>query len=460
MADLLRNSRLFALPHPLPVPIKPSTRLLPRTSAAASIVDSDTATLPHPTHAAIETTEGSLARGDWGLKRPLPLRSTTRTSTPSIKIDNLDSIDYITDFSSASDLVRTLEKVQELDISVSVLSRDRRLSNYQPPPKSVFESEVDNTAVAANSGQERWKFTGPYLAGQNAGEFNDYLARKVKGRKSDFREFLRQRLIRSQAAVRQQEMPESGEELGSVEVTEEEVDGFVKRLRKDQAAMHRLLRDFLDLPRDQSNKAQSTYDDQGPPITHPSAGLSYLRTSSHTFNHPVNGPQEDKSPVLGRVLKPQSIARQEKSKAVLSVAGVAVEDPRQPFTKVDETPGIAQLDPDMVGGGKIWLQPKRASIDVKGRINIEVKRADKNAIDVLTADRGESQPDELPAAAIEAATNRDVPDLAPLRTGTARGPLTYGLGDVPTSGRAKPFEGQSDITALLGQALRGGKKTP
>lgn len=459
VADLLRNSRLFALPHPLPPPTKPSTRNFPNRTAVSSIFDSDTATLPHPTHAAIETTEASLVRGDWGLKRPLPLRSTTRTSTPTIKIDNVDSIDHITDFYSAADHVRTLEKWQELDMSLSVIPRERRASSYQPPPKSVFEPELDNTAVDSSSGQERWKFEGPWLAGQNDGEFNDYLERKVKRRKTDFRDFLRQRLMRSQAAVRQQEMPESSQEVGTAEITEEEMDMFVKRLRKDSDTLHRLLEEFLDLPRDQSDKPQSTYSEQGPPATHPSAGLSYLRTTSHTFNHPVNGPQEDKSPILGRVLRSQASTGRAMMKAIVGVAGVATEDSRQPFAKSDEAPGISRLDPDMIGGGKIWLEPTRAGIDVKGGVRLQVKRAEKNAIDVLKADRGGPKEDELPAAAVEAAMNRDVPDLAPSRQGAARDTRGYGLEDVPTSERAKPFEGRSEITALLGRSLQG-RKTP
>ena len=468
MADLLRNSRLFALPHPLPLPAKPSIRDAPTSGAAASSFDSDTATLPYPTHAAIETTESSLARGDWGLKRPLPLRSTARTSTPTIKIDNVDSIDHITDFSSAADHVRTLEKWQEIDMPLSVMLRERRASSYRPPPKSVFEPEIDNTAVHPDSGQERWKFKGPWLAGQNYGEFSDYLERKVKNRKGDFREFLRQRLIRSQAAVRRREMlgngdgtergPES-EGMETMEVTEEELDMFVKRLRKNQDAMHRLLEEFLDLPREQSDNRLSTYNDEGPPTTHPSAGLSYLRTASHTFNHPINGPQEDKSPTLARVLKPQATTGRGKTKAMVGVAGVVAEDPRQPFATSDDLPEVERLNPDIVGGGKVWVQPKRADVDVKGRIKLGIKRAGKNAVDVLKADRGGFKEDELPAAAVEAATNRDVPDLAPSRQGAARGAQGYGLEDLATSERAKPFEGESDVAVLLGRALRG-KKTP
>ena len=476
-ADLLRNSRLFALPHPLPRTSRPS--IAPALGGGTSNFDSDTATLPYPTHAAIETTEESLARGDWGLKRSLPLRSTTRTSTPSIKIENIDSIDHITDFSSSADHVLTLQKWQEIDMPMSVMLRERRASTYQPPPKSVFESELDNTAIHADSVQERWKFKGPWLAGQNEFEFSDFLRRKVKKRKGAFREFLRQRLVRSQPATSRREMLEKGEQTEEalenvgqepVTVTDKDLDYFVKRLRKDQDAMQRLLEEFLDLPREQSAQraamGRPTYNDKGPPTTHPSAGLSYLRTAAHTFNHPIHGPQENKTPYLARVLKPQgSLGPSGRSggrkQAVVGVAGVAAEDSRKPFARGDDLPEVELLNPDMPGGGKVWVQPKRADIDVQGRIQLGTKRAEKNAVHVLMDDRGELKKEDLPAAAVDSATNREVPDLAPPRQEPALGSIGYGLGDVamPRSPRAKPFEEEGDVVGLLGRAWQG-KKSP
>ena len=474
-ADLLRNSRLFALPHPLPRPSKPS--IAPALAGLISNFESDTATPSYPTHAAIDTTEESLARGDWGLKRSLPLRSTTRTSTPSIRIENVDSIDHITDFSSAADHVLTLRKWQEIDIPMSVMLRERRASSYQPPPKSVFESELDNTAIHPDRVQERWRFKGPWLAGQNEFEFGDYLRRKVKNRKGDFRNFLRQRIVRAQAATSRRELLEKGEATEQVfkklrqkpvVVTDDDLDEYVKRLRKDQEAMHRLVEEFLDLPREQSAHRSAmgrpTYNDKGPPTTHPSAGLSYLRTASHTFNHPIHGPQDDKTPYQARILRPRGILGSRgrsasRKQAVLGVAGVAAEDPKKPFAHSDDPPEIEMLDPDIPGGGKVWVQPKRADIDVQGRIQLGLKRAEKNAVDVLMADRGDLKKEELPAAAVESATKRGVPDLAPSRQGAARDAQRYGLEDIAPqrSPRATPFEAGSDMAALLGRALQGKK---
>ena len=108
-ANLLRNSRLFSLPNPLPRPP------VSETYGAGISKASDTATLPYPTHQAIATTKSSLARGDWGLKRPIPSRShIVQTSDPVLRITQLDTIEHVTDFDSAADHVRTRQKWEEM----------------------------------------------------------------------------------------------------------------------------------------------------------------------------------------------------------------------------------------------------------------------------------------------------------------------------------------------------------
>src|SRR5947207_4919817 len=102
-ANLLRKSRLFALPPSLSPPVQPPT--------SSQVSESDTATLPYPIRAAIETPRSSLARGDWGLKRPLPSKSTTTSSSsPVVRVNYLDTFEHITDFESAADHTVTLEK--------------------------------------------------------------------------------------------------------------------------------------------------------------------------------------------------------------------------------------------------------------------------------------------------------------------------------------------------------------
>lgn len=63
-ANLLRNSKLFALPPALSLP--------PARPTAEPTATSDTATTLYPIKAALETPTSSLHVGDWGLKRALP----------------------------------------------------------------------------------------------------------------------------------------------------------------------------------------------------------------------------------------------------------------------------------------------------------------------------------------------------------------------------------------------------
>ena len=173
-ANLLRHSRLFSLPPPLPRPSH-------EPYSSSTVFDSDTSTLPYPTHAAIETTQSSLSRGDWGLKRPLPQKSTAATTTPTIRVAAIDSIDHITDYSSASDHALTLRKWQEMHIPISmpsVTSRQSQSRSFAGPAKSVFEDELNSTEASGEnlvSDKKRWKYKGPWLAGKTEGDFQDYV---------------------------------------------------------------------------------------------------------------------------------------------------------------------------------------------------------------------------------------------------------------------------------------------
>ena len=458
-ANLLRNSRLFGLPPPLPRPTADFT--------GVSNFESNTATTPYPTHASIETTDKSLGRGDWGLKRQLPLRSTTRTSTPVIRIGNVDSIDYITDFTSSADQSRSLEKWQELNMPVSAMTRERRATNYNPPPQSVFEPQYDSTAGEDNEAQ-RWKFSGPWLAGLEEGEFSDYLKQKVEKRKLEFREFLRRRLVKTEETRRRREMLEEGEALedpekseqGKLEVSEAALDMHIKRIRKNEPFMQELVNDFLDLPR--RNKFQTgslgraSYNDKGPPITHPSAGLSYLRTASHTFNHPLHGPQGDKPPVEARVLNPQGEFGKVRRRAVIGVAGVVTQDSKHPFSTGDDLAQVERFEPELKGGGKVWVKPTRAHIDVDGKIQLETKRAETNPLNVLKIDRGESV-NPVPAAAISGFNDRSIRSIIGQKSKENSTTGGYGLedlGEIPRRPRTEPINKEGELTQLISKVLR------
>lgn len=393
-ASLLRNSRLFSLPPPLPIPTQAFT--------ATTKHESDTATLPFPTHAAIETTQPGLARGDWGLKRSLPLKSTASTSTPVIRIGNVDSIDHITDFDSAADHVLTLRKFQELAISTSLTERRPIYSaSARPlkPEKSVFEPEYDNTEVIDGEAKTlRWKFKGPWLASQTEGDFQEYMHKKISNQKLNFNQFLRKQLIEGKIDARPQNSNRQAENTTQemVTISDGDIETYLRHLRRDKKRLRSLVAEFLDLPRamptsktlpasagwgvvnkERSDREQN-FDEHGPPTTHPSAGLSYLRTSNHTYNHPLLGPQQCQPPVQARVLRPQTKATGYKfARALIGLAGIATEDGNVSFSKIGDA---SRFEPDIPGGAKVWTHPHRATIDSRGRIKLQCQRADEHTL--------------------------------------------------------------------------------
>ncbi|KAL9001486.1 MAG: hypothetical protein Q9169_000061 [Polycauliona sp. 2 TL-2023] len=385
-ASLLKNSRLFSLPPPLPRPSHDFT--------ATSNFNSDTATLPYPTNASIETTQSSLSRGDWGLKRPLPQKSTTNTSTPSIRIDDIDSIDHITEFESAADHTLTLRKWQEIGLPISMPVKqtgafvsNSTLNTRSTPPTSVFEHTYDNTEKSDDQKDaRRWKFKGPWLAGKTEGDFDLYLEKHVRQRKFEFRNFVRDRVVQEKRLVQRRKAQESGDDTESqVEVTEDDVDSYLKQLRHDKVRLYMLVEDFLDLPISVDPKQpEGTFvvmmdSDQGPPKTHLSAGLSYLRTASHMTNHPVLGPMEEEPPVQARVLRPQLTNAVVKHYcALLGIGGVAANDVTVRTAFKDngrrEKSGIQKFDAESEGGAKLWVLPDRASVDAHGRLKLHTLR--------------------------------------------------------------------------------------
>jgi hypothetical protein len=149
-ANLLRNSRLFSLPNPLPRPP------VSESFGAGITKASDTATLPYPTHHAITTTQSSLARGDWGLKRPLPSRShLVQTSDPVLRVTQLDTIEHVTDFDSAADHVRTRQKWEEMGVPMIkglAQMKDQDLTNRDTPLAGAFEVRDDTTSYDTEMG--------------------------------------------------------------------------------------------------------------------------------------------------------------------------------------------------------------------------------------------------------------------------------------------------------------------
>lgn len=303
-ANLLRNSRLFAIPSPLPLPIANRYTDLP---------SSDTATTIYPTRAALETPKTSLKRGDWGLKRALPIKTTTKTGTPTFRIrGGIDTPEHIADFESAADHVINLKKFQELDLRITLpddKGRGRRdnLSPFAPAldnttadsipniaqqdeltawlktPESrrvsglpehlritleQFEEETavekestdgPSPAIEANgasslvdSEKRRWRYTGPYLAGVSQYEFDTFLNKITAEKKAAFRDLVKQHLVSQRAGEARSKALDEGlsdqsSTQATVPVTDDEVTEHLRYLRSEPGQFGPLIASFFDL---------------------------------------------------------------------------------------------------------------------------------------------------------------------------------------------------------------------
>ncbi|MCJ1253726.1 hypothetical protein MMC24_001538 [Lignoscripta atroalba] len=460
-AKLLRSSRLFSLPPPLPKPSHDIT--------ATSLRTSDTATLPHPSYAAIETTQSSLSRGDWGLKRPLPQRSTAATSTPIIRVSAVDSIDHITNFDSAADHALTLRKWQEMNIPISMpyAPHVASASTSLAPTSSVFEPHLDSTDTNNRSGitnSSRWKFKGPWLAGKTEGEFQAYVKGEIKRRRPEFRQFLRKCLQNKNAATMRRAAIDRGDDLqsNSIQISDRELEVAIKELRQGDnwVELEGYIRQFLDLPGvNARNTPQGSaihevttrynsaiQSEQGPPKTHRSAGLSYLRSSSHVPNHPILGPLSAQQPVKGRVLQAATQGMKQ-TRVTVGVGGItAVEVPSYDPLLDNKTSGWSSFDPDIEGGAKAWVHPQQASIDSQGRIKLHIRPANKNTLAVW-----EGEIEGQPLSDVVRGINRSVPDLIEDSSKPQAGKFSSGSRSL--SGRNRGFLNREDSTEHSQTAL-------
>ncbi|KAK7421002.1 hypothetical protein QQZ08_010176 [Neonectria magnoliae] len=400
-AALLRSSRLFSVPKPLPEP--------PSSTLHIGEHKSPTMTRQYPQYQAITSPLSSREKGDWGFKRPFPLKSTMTTSTPLIRVKQVDSIENVTDFGSAADHTLSLEKFQELKIALSIPKGSERggmVSRSDTWRKSIFEEDVDFTETrTGRADDKRWKFRGPWLARMPEGDFVAYLEKKVRPKRAQFRQLLKERLAADLTAQQTSAAKEHGTppppKITTNDLTEEQFTHYVRSLRNDRATLYSLVSKFLDLaPLGQpvgiiqtflstgDNAAtESPYGKSGPPPSHPSAGISYLRTSAYMENHPVYGPQGRRSPVLARVVYP----RNGPHAAKLGVGGFVADAPsgenefntRPIRTRVHQhrkmLSGIQHLDTTTFGGAKAYVEPQSASIDPSGKVVVQLREAGTEA---------------------------------------------------------------------------------
>lgn len=401
-ANLLRNSRLFSLPPPL---ARPANDFLGHVQSNRV---SETATLPYPTSQAIMTTPSGLARGDWGMKRSLPLKSTTNTSTPVFRINAVDTREHITDYESASDLTLTLRRIHELNIPVTdQQQRGKRGGNGRV---SAFEKATDHTdpeAAQKDPENSRWKFKGPWVAGMTQGDFDAYVEKELKRRKPEFVAYLREHRLQQlrtqkQAAARAEGLDLS-EATSKISISDEELADYIKELRQDYnlaSELATLITRFLDLPNLPTTSGSKFMDlysanSTAPLSTHPSAGLTYLLSDAYLDNHPIYGPQARHSPVEARVLASPRSGMSQLAMGKVGVAGI-VADPPKHESRQRAVPESKELDELLEGpeartaendrkgvtiglatpgGNRIWVEPTAMSVDSRGRVQLKMSNA-------------------------------------------------------------------------------------
>jgi hypothetical protein len=352
------------------------------------------------------------------------------------------------------------------------------LSNKRTGIKGVFEEDlgaVSNGRPNPTTEEDRWKFSGPWLAGLTEGEFDEYVRKTIRGRKAGFQQFLKENKALEDTKTAQRKAAEEGMEppsaVNASDITDDQLRIYLRELRQDRGVLFRLMRRFLDLPPAPSSKgflgvydnlidsmgtglgskaptlnsedfspgSSSQYAETGPPKTHPSAGLSYLRSRNYIYNHPVYGPQERPPPIEGRIILPKN-ATIGNFAPKLGVAGVVTNVPagdgfntsnmhKSKYGQIrrETHPGLVNIEPDKVGGSKVYLHPRLASVDQSGRINFEVLSGDGPARAILEGKENEVHIEgRLPMKPI-----KPLPRPPSI---TSRG---YGLesGDFPSTGR-------------------------
>ena len=290
-----------------------------------------------------------------------------------------------------------------MNIPLSMPTLRKSISN-RGSAVSVFEDELNSTqanAESLESNARRWKYKGPWLSGKNAGEFEDYVTKKIKRRRPEFRQYLRTWIRDKLVAIASRTAMDMGEERpdSTIQFSEEQYQAEIVKMRHDPADLWILIWRFLDLPGAPPQRTDHISDtwtrtavaeeensvlEQGPPTTHPSAGLSYLRTGSHVPNHPLLGPMSTQQPVLSRIVKHGGAASKSRTRVLVGVGGV-VADGGQPAAFQDSrSQGLqwTRFDPDLKGGAKGWVHPTQASISSQGTIKLIAERAKEGAVAV------------------------------------------------------------------------------
>jgi hypothetical protein len=338
--------------------------------------------------------------------------------------------------------------------------KERQRNPNAPKPSFIPYSLPQPDPVRHNA--RRWKHEGPWLPGMSADEFTNYITKEISARREEFSRYLVQYVkneiytLRQNASRNSEALPldtaEAEKQLAEQEkewsnISIQDVRAGIKALRREAAIdpltsklVQRLIVPFLRLPTikfknttysqdsTRTDAEQYRFDDSTAPLsTHPSAGLGYLRTNAILANHPILGPQGERAPVKARVVQPRVTASYTETRARLGVAGFVTNDSEgntggpSDWSKYNANKRISNnvevIDIDTVGGAKLDVLPRFASVNTDGRIHIKVSRSVGAEINVA---RGELQ-DRPP--------ERTQVERNPLRNLTGRGAEGTTLGE-------------------------------
>lgn len=426
-ASLLRNSKLFALPPAIALPVAPPS--------SSEIQHSDTATTPFPRFAAIETTETCGKVGDWGFKRALPSKSFKNTNNPVVRlVRGIDTAEHVADFESAADHTLTLRKFSELDHPLKLAETDTISKGIARDLRNgVFRASSDNTtnltstspykagysglygeasasAVRAElppklrkqeDGQtqqdlgtsdrkrgmlssriplKRWRYTGPSLAAISGEQFEEYLKGLGQEEKTRLFDQIRDQVVLDKQ-TKSRDQGVLNEEFKKEDVTEQELQDHIRYLRETPSVFGPMIAKVLDLPfvqppdrhRDNPNwwdygrstLASPIWGTEGTPATHPSAGLSYT-AGTHSVNHPKYGPQAVNHPVVTRAVRKQ--ARVVNQSTTYGVAGFIMTGADGSRAQFGAKPFV-KAD----GGMKAAVVPAQAYIHANGSLRMRVE---------------------------------------------------------------------------------------
>lgn len=279
--------------------------------------------------------------------------------------------------------------------SVSAEESDPRWRIYDHLRKSAVADEVatKETAPFFLSQLPKDEFDRIWNIAVEQLELNDATAPRAPPL-SFFVPFLESKANAKESPGRQRVVLKEGAKLESefMKKYEEDYEVFVsdrtRLMRGDttkQSSLNKYIRDFLDMrpvgPTKSGSGTQQIGESPEPVemTTHPSAGLSYLRTNAVLENHPILGPQSRPTPIEARVLMPLDYDRRQLKTAYLGVAGFVVGAPEHgaDFT-ADRTIRSLQLNAPGGGGGKVWVEAQDAYVDWSGKLKLKIQRPQNN----------------------------------------------------------------------------------